>query len=631
MGVAEDGEPSDAKSSGEATATPVPKQGGPVDAQEPEPSEPSVPHQRERRDGANEAPESDSALLRRMRTGESAAYERLYRRHAEAVRRYARTCCRDAHTAEDLTNEVFARTLHAVRAGAGPETAVRAYLLTSVRRVAAAWARTAKREQLVEEFADFAQSAAAAASLVTLGTGEPGGLPVVEEDALSLPADVRAMREADRTMAVQAFRSLPEKYQTVLWHTTVEEESPKQVAPLLGLSDNATAVLAHRAREKLKQAFLQAHVARAGDAGGECARHAGRLGAYARGGLRMRAERGLRKHLEVCAQCRAAALEVMDLNAQIRLLVPLAFLGWFGASAGAKTLGLVAGGGAAGAAAGTGAAAASGAAGGGTAAEGLGAPVKVGIAAGVATAAGLAVALALVGADRPAPEPQSKPSVAPVAPSPRPPEPEPKPDPAEPRPAPPQAAPEPASPAPEPEPEEPAEPERLSPEPTPPSPTPSPTPTQAPPPETFRLNTLSWDVLRPGADRDRPTIRTGASSWLWQRYGLRIGPDDYAHGISVPTPSSVTIDLHRPCTAYDALAGVDGLTLGDRSVRFSVHGDGSRLWRSPVVGRDDAPVPVHVPLTGVRTLRLVVQPAGGEGPLGRLALADWAQSRISCR
>ncbi|EST37598.1 hypothetical protein N566_12165, partial [Streptomycetaceae bacterium MP113-05] len=287
-------------------------------------------------------PEADSALLRRMRSGDGTAYEALYHRHAEAVRRYARTCCRDAHTAEDLTNEVFARTLQAVSAGAGPDTAVRAYLLTSVRRVAAAWVRTARREQLVEDFALFAQSAADASR-------PAGGSSSPEEDTLSLGADVRAMREADRTMAVQAFRSLPERYRTVLWHTTVEEESPREVAPLLGLSDNATAVLAHRAREKLRQAYLQAHVSRARTDGGDCARHAERLGAYARGGLRMRAERGLRRHLDDCGACRAAALEVADLNAQIRQLVPVAFLGWLGTTGGAKALGLFAGGGAAGA------------------------------------------------------------------------------------------------------------------------------------------------------------------------------------------------------------------------------------------------------------------------------------------
>lgn len=154
---------------------------------------------------------------------------------------------------------------------------MRAYLLTTVRRVAASWAKTARREQLVEDFAVFAVSAA----------GAPG-----DRDTVDLGADVRALHEAEQSMAVQAFRSLPERYQTVLWHTAVEDESPSEVAPLLGLTANATAVLAHRAREGLKQAYLQAHVSQSLTAGGDCARYADRLGAYARGGLRMRAERG---------------------------------------------------------------------------------------------------------------------------------------------------------------------------------------------------------------------------------------------------------------------------------------------------------------------------------------------------
>src|SRR5438128_11933318 len=105
-------------------------------------------------------PPSDARLVAALRAGDDSAYEELYRRHAGAVRRYARGCCRDTHTAEDLTGEVFARTLQAVRGGAGPDAAVRAYLLTTVRRVAAAWAKTARREQLVEDFAVFAVSAA---------------------------------------------------------------------------------------------------------------------------------------------------------------------------------------------------------------------------------------------------------------------------------------------------------------------------------------------------------------------------------------------------------------------------------------------------------------------------------------
>ncbi|PSJ24108.1 RNA polymerase subunit sigma-24, partial [Streptosporangium nondiastaticum] len=317
------------------------------------PTTPVVPRQRRRKhrrtDAAADAPLTDIQLVARMRAGENDAYEELYRRHAPAVRRYARSCCRDNHTADDLTNEVFASTLQAVRSGAGPESSVRAYLLTTVRRVAASWGKSAKREQLVEDFAEFASSA----ERLPAGAGD--------DEALGLGADVLAMQEAERSLAVKAFRSLPPRWQTVLWHTTVEEESPSEVAPLLGLTANATAVLAHRAREGLKQAYLQAHVNSALTTGGDCARYADRLGAYARGGLRLRAERGLRRHLESCARCRTAALEVADVNERLRALLPVAVIGWFAAGFSAKAAaGLAAGAAGVGTAAGAGVAAASG-------------------------------------------------------------------------------------------------------------------------------------------------------------------------------------------------------------------------------------------------------------------------------
>ena len=273
-----------------------------------------------------------------MRSGDDTAYEELYRRHAGAVRRYARTCCRDAHTADDLTAEVFARMLQAVRGGSGPEHAVRAYLLTTVRRVAANWTKSAKREQLVDDFAVFATQAA---------RGLRGRPTTTRSD---LGADVRAMHEAEQSMAMQAFRSLPERWQAVLWHTEVEDESPSEVATLFGLDANGTRVLASRAREGLKQAYLQAHVSATLAADEECARYADRLGAYARGGLRTRAERGLRKHLEECAKCRLAAGQIKEVASGIPAVVPVAVIGWFGAAGYAKAAGLIAGGAGAGAA-----------------------------------------------------------------------------------------------------------------------------------------------------------------------------------------------------------------------------------------------------------------------------------------
>ncbi len=605
-----------------------------------------------------------------MRDGEDSAYEELFRRHSEAVRRYARSCCRDAHTADDLTAEVFARTLQAVRRGAGPEQAVRAYLLTTVRRVAAAWAKTAKREHLVEDFAVFAVEAARSAD-------------GARAEGLDLGADVRAMQEAEQSLALQAFRSLPERWQAVLWHTTVEEESPSEIAPLFGLTANATAVLASRAREGLKQAYLQAHVSSALTSGGDCARYADRLGAYARGGLRMRAERGLRRHLEECARCRLAAGELEHVNAGIPALLPVAVIGWFAAGYSLKAAGVVAGGavgaagagaaaaatggtsgsagasGAAGSAGASGTAGASGSSGGssaagGAAGEGIGAAAKATIAAALAAAAAAAVVWALAGDPKPKsePVPQAKPPAAqPLPPAePAPPSPSPSPEPSEP-PAPPAAAPAAPPPAstPTPTPTPPPTPSTApapapvptaasptpAPEPSPPpTPTPSPTPTPTPPPtpeppppapEVYQVNQLRYGIL---GDHTGPEVRLGESSWLWQRWGMSIAGTHYAHGATVHGRSSVTIDLNRSCTAYRAEAGVDDMMLGLGAVRFSVYGDGTRLWRSPVIRGGDPAVPVNVSLVGHKTLRLVVEP---QSAFDSATLADWAESQISCR
>ncbi|MFI6944966.1 sigma-70 family RNA polymerase sigma factor [Streptomyces sp. NPDC050422] len=590
----------------------------------------AVPMQRAPRStAAGDAP-SDARLIQQMREGDGLAYEELFRRHSDAVRRYARTCCRDAHTADDLTAEVFARTLQAVRGGKGPEEAVRAYLMTAVRHVAAAWTKTAKREHLVDDFAVFAAQASR--------TSE-----VSDADTLDLGADVMAMHEAEQTMAMQAFRSLPERWQAVLWHTTVEEESPSDIAPLFGLTANATSVLASRAREGLKQAYLQAHVSQALTSGGDCARYADRLGAYARGGLRMRAERGLRGHLDECAKCRLAAGELAHVNAGIPALLPVAVIGWFAAGYALKAAGIVAGGaagaaGAGAAAAATGGSSSAGSAGGAAASEGLGAPAKAGIAAAVAVAAAAGLVWALVGDDQPRPEakPVARPPVvAPAVPTPTPPKPTPMPPapaPVPPAPAPPEPTPT-STPTPTPTPTPaptPTPPPKPTPAPTPPPPTPTPPaptpPPPAPAPEVYQVSELDYTLL---GDHTGPEVVLEESSWVWQRSDMSIGGTQYAHGVTVHSRSSVYIQLNRPCTRYEAMVGVDDLTMGLGSVRFSVfNGDGARLWQSPVMNGDDPAVPVSVGIEGQERIRLVVEPTT---PFGGVALADWAESRISCR
>ncbi|MDH6146026.1 RNA polymerase sigma factor (sigma-70 family), partial [Kitasatospora sp. GP30] len=316
-------------------------------------------------------PPSDAELTALVRAGDDSAYEELYRRHVEAVRRYARSCCRDSFTAEDLAGEVFARTLQALKAGKGPEFAVRAYLLTAVRNVAAAWGRTGQREQLIDDFGAFEQSATGAA--IDFDLADPG-------------ADAWAMAMADRRMVMRAFVELPEDDRLLLWHTEVEQESPKTVAVLLGKTANATAVQAHRARSRLAAAFLQAHVSGSQEQG--CEEYANRLGQYARGALRKRASTEVGNHLRDCEKCTAALLELVDINHALRLVLPGGVLVWIGAGAFSAVAAALGAGAVAGGAAAGGAAAAASATGGTTAGAGAvgGAAGAAGGAAGAAGA-----------------------------------------------------------------------------------------------------------------------------------------------------------------------------------------------------------------------------------------------------
>src|SRR6185295_9056835 len=116
----------------------------------------------------------------------------------------------------------------------------------------------------------------------------------------------------DRSYAARAFGKLPERWRLVLWHTAVEGGTPAQVAPLLGLTPGGVAVLAHRARERLRQMYLQEHIDRVGRT--PCHPAAGRLGRYVRGGLAGRDRSMVAAHLAGCAECRGLHRELADLN-----------------------------------------------------------------------------------------------------------------------------------------------------------------------------------------------------------------------------------------------------------------------------------------------------------------------------
>lgn len=366
---------------------------------------------------------SDAELITAVRDGDLAAYGTLYERHVSAAYNLARQLARSGAEADDLVSESFAKVLDTLRAGKGPDSAFRAYLLTALRHTAYDKTRKDKRVDLNEDMSEV--------------TGALGG-------ALTVPFSDTAVQGLERSMAARAFAKLPERWQAVLWHTEIEQQSPAEVAPILGLTPNSVSALAYRAREGLRQAYLQVHLAETTEK--RCRATADRLGAWTRDGLSKRERAQVEAHLDECDRCRALAAELADVNGALRAVIAPLVLGGaalaYLATAGAgKAAAATAGATAAGAATAGAAASSSGAA--GAAGAAAGAPRQfLGVAAsGVAIAAAVAVGLTAGGGQQvpQAIQPQSAP---PATSEPAPPAPKPAPE----SPAPESPAPEPAAP-----------------------------------------------------------------------------------------------------------------------------------------------------------------------------------------
>ncbi|MEV6007850.1 sigma-70 family RNA polymerase sigma factor [Streptomyces sp. NPDC051976] len=247
---------------------------------------------------------TDSELAAPLRGGEAAEDElaELYARHHAAVRAYARSHCRDPHTADDIASEAFTRTIEATRRGGGPQGPWHPYLLTAVRRIALDWAvinrRALPSDQLQDEVDD------------------------------ALTGEELALSREEGALVVRSFRQLPERWQTVLWYTSVNGEPLAKVAARMGISESGAASLADRAREGLREAYLSVHAH--GDGGGEqCGRFSGLLAAAVR--RRRRPGRDLKRHLADCARCRRALLDLTDINGRLRVVLPGAILFGVGA------------------------------------------------------------------------------------------------------------------------------------------------------------------------------------------------------------------------------------------------------------------------------------------------------------
>ena len=260
----------------------------------------------------------DQVLAERAAQGDEEAFDQLYRRHSPAAWRVAHAVTGNPHDSSDAVAEAFSRVLVVLEAGKLDDSArFRSYLLSATRNAALDVARRTGRSR----------------PTATPETFESPSQVVGPSDGL--------VDRVDASLVAAAFRSLPERWRSVLWLTEVEGIPPREAALLLGVSANGVAQLAVRARAGLRERFLQAHLR--GEVEDACRFTVDHLGAYVGGGLAPRDAAKVDQHLAGCVGCGAREQELEDLAPSLRrvaLPLPLGLAGvaaarWKGALASA--------------------------------------------------------------------------------------------------------------------------------------------------------------------------------------------------------------------------------------------------------------------------------------------------------
>jgi RNA polymerase sigma factor (sigma-70 family) len=249
--------------------------------------------------------QSDAKLIREVRAGRMDAYGQLWSRHSAAGLVVARSVTTSLDP-DDVVSEAFAKILAAFQRGKGPEGAFRPYLYTTIRNVAATWG-SRRREYTTSDGVEF----------------EIEDPRFSEENSLAI---------VDHDLSVRAFHSLPARWQEVLWYDEIEGMPPSEIAPILGIKTTAVSVLAYRAREGLRRAWIKAHISTVPD-DSECRWFYDHLGAYGRRSLRPNDLTRFENHRTDDARCKVIAEEVNHVGSKLKFVLLPPILGTGAATA----------------------------------------------------------------------------------------------------------------------------------------------------------------------------------------------------------------------------------------------------------------------------------------------------------
>lgn len=231
----------------------------------------------------------DVSLLQLSREGDSSAYAELYQRYFYAARRLARHLGQREES-DDVVSESFAQIYDLLQRGKGPDREFRAYLFTTIRHESGRRAKAGKRVFPTDDAAQI-----------------DSAVPFVDG----------AVQGFERSAVRAAYESLPERWQTVLWHLEVEGRRPHEVAESMGLKANSVSALVYRARSGLRDAYLQQHVNTPEEVAPGCRDLRETLAGVVRGTASARAQEKAFEHLAGCSGCAEVYRDLKDANYEV--------------------------------------------------------------------------------------------------------------------------------------------------------------------------------------------------------------------------------------------------------------------------------------------------------------------------
>ncbi|MGW5938551.1 sigma factor [Streptomyces celluloflavus] len=255
------------------------------------------------------------------------AYAALYEQEHPRLVGYARSLTSNAWLAEDLVAEAHFRVWRRIQGGHHIDN-VPAYLRTTIRHLATTVGANAAREI----------------------PRDPEGGHAWPEAAESAPGTDPMQRIAYVDLLARVLDQLPQRWVKALWLAEAEDQSLEAVGKAIGAGKGATAVLLHRAREGMRQAFLRTMPGAPDNPA--CAAYWERMPAFVRGEATDKQAGDVDSHLLDCPDCHGRMRLLAHANHRLPALTGPALL-VFLTSGSAKFLLALAGTGAAAAGSGT--------------------------------------------------------------------------------------------------------------------------------------------------------------------------------------------------------------------------------------------------------------------------------------